>query len=88
MIIIGISEIRRRIIQNFCKKCHNYRKLTNRGKEEIRSADIQIGDILEINQNDRLPADLIVLKSYNDENGSLFIRTDHLDGETDWNILV
>lgn len=86
MIIIGISEIRRRIIQNFCKKCHNYRKLTNRGKEEIRSADIQIGDILEINQNDRLPADLIVLKSYNDENGSLFIRTDQLDGETDWKL--
>ena len=63
-----------------------FRRITSRGKEEIRSADIQIGDILEINQNDRLPADLVVLKSYNDENGNLFIRTDQLDGETDWKL--
>ena len=52
----------------------------------ITSADIQIGDIIEINQNERLPADIIVLKSYIDQNESLFIRTDQLDGETDWKL--
>ena len=29
---------------------------------------------------------MIVLKSYNDANGNLFIRTDQLDGETDWKL--
>ena len=54
-------------------------------KTQIRSADIKVGDLIELQQNNRIPADMIVLKS-NDENGSLFIRTDQLDGETDWKL--
>jgi len=54
-------------------------------KKTIKSADIKVGDLIELNQNNRIPADMVVLKSQ-DENGSLFIRTDQLDGETDWKL--
>jgi len=62
-----------------------YYKLIGEIRSEIRSEDIKIGDILELNQNERVPADLILLKSYEEE-GSVFIRTDQLDGETDWKL--
>lgn len=46
---------------------------------------MQIGDFLEIRKNERIPADMIVLSS-KEESGTLFIRTDQLDGETDWKL--
>lgn len=36
-------------------------------------------------QNQRIPADLILLRT-TDKSGSCFIRTDQLDGETDWKL--
>ena len=42
-----------------------------------------MGDIVIINAGDRVPADLLTLYSDN-EQGTLFIKTDQLDGETDW----
>jgi phospholipid-translocating ATPase len=41
--------------------------------------------LIEINQNERIPADMIVIKSA-ELSGSIFIRTDQLDGETDWKL--
>lgn len=38
--------------------------------------------IIELNANDRVPADIVVL--WGSEN--LFVRTDQLDGETDWKL--
>ena len=38
-----------------------------------------------INAGDRVPADLLTLYSDN-EQGTLFIKTDQLDGETDWKL--
>ena len=51
------------------------------------SSNLQIGDIIELKKDERVPADIIVLKTFNesDENQS-FIRTDQLDGETDWKL--
>jgi phospholipid-translocating ATPase len=46
---------------------------------------VKIGDFLEIKKDERIPADMIVLKS-SGESGTLFIRTDQLDGETDWKL--
>lgn len=60
-------------------------KITEKGKKEIKARDIKVGDIIELNQNERAPADLIVLKSY-EEGPGVFIRTDQLDGETDWKL--
>jgi len=54
-------------------------------RRPIKSQDIKIGDIIEINQNQRIPADMIILKTF-DESGTVFIRTDQLDGETDWKL--
>lgn len=42
-----------------------------------------MGDVIEIQANQRIPADCLLL--YN-KDGSVFIRTDQLDGETDWKL--
>ena len=51
------------------------------------ASDLLIGDIIEIKKDMRIPADIIVLKTYNESNDNqAFIRTDQLDGETDWKL--
>ena len=56
-------------------------------KVQKKAADLQIGDIIELNKDNRIPADIIVLKTFNDtEDNQAFIRTDQLDGETDWKL--
>ncbi|CUV04596.1 unnamed protein product [Cryptosporidium hominis] len=62
-----------------------YRKITRNGIQEIRSSDIKVGDLIEINTNDRIPADILFLRT-NDPTGTVFVRTDQLDGETDWKV--
>ena len=95
----------------------------------VKSKDLKVGDILKIGKDQRVPADLIILKSYTTESsaaiyqpsepsrtateplvdsadalavaslptisnpsadgdgvGETFIRTDQLDGETDWKL--
>ena len=105
----------------------------------VKSKDIKVGDVLKLKKNDRVPADVVILKSYMAEssavpltvlerpqekqpdllfeqgesddpeasamtdaeatenakqpavadeggNGETFIRTDQLDGETDWKL--
>ena len=52
-----------------------------------KAADLNIGDIIELKKDSRVPADIIVLKTYNEsEENQAFIRTDQLDGETDWKL--
>ena len=53
------------------------------GNKKIFSKDIQIGDLIEINKGQRIPADILIIKSY-DKN--IYIKTDQLDGETDWKL--
>lgn len=50
---------------------------------QVRSKDIKVGMIIKINHNERLPADMVLLKTA-EEQSSIFLRTDQLDGETDW----
>jgi phospholipid-translocating ATPase len=82
-----LDEIKR---YNQDKKTNNeiYTKFVfeNKGfkKVNIKSKDIKIGDILELKQNQRAPCDLIILN--NSESNNLYIRTEQLDGETDWKI--
>jgi len=63
-----------------------YNKITLEGKKTIKSRDIKIGDVIEIHQNEKVPADMIILKSFEESSGGVFIRTDQLDGETDWKL--
>jgi phospholipid-translocating ATPase len=44
-----------------------------------------VGDVVKIEGGDRVPADMITLYSENDQ-GTLFLKTDQLDGETDWKL--
>ena len=56
-------------------------------KIDKKAAELQIGDIIELNKDNRVPADIIVLKTFNEsEENQAFIRTDQLDGETDWKL--
>jgi phospholipid-translocating ATPase len=73
-----------------------------------KSRDIRVGDILKLSKDQRLPADVVILKTVpNDVGltlpdldtsnssasethlpGETFIRTDQLDGETDWKLRI
>ena len=53
--------------------------------EPIKSKDMKVGDIIKVKQNQRVPADLILFHT-TEKTGSVFIKTDQLDGETDWKL--
>lgn len=49
------------------------------------SSALQVGDVVMVNRDERVPADLVLLRT-SDRSGGTFIRTDQLDGETDWKL--
>ncbi|OIR57176.1 MAG: phospholipid-translocating P-type ATPase [Amphiamblys sp. WSBS2006] len=53
----------------------------------ITSGEISVGDLVWLEKNSRVPADLVLLKTA-EKTGSTFIKTDQLDGETDWKLRV
>lgn len=55
------------------------------GMVKMKSKDLKIGDIVVLRKGDRIPADMLTLYSDN-EQGTLFLKTDQLDGETDWKL--
>ena len=56
----------------------------SRGKlQRLRSMDIMVGDILFLHDNDEIPADCVLLKS-SDAEGTAYIQTTNLDGESDF----
>ncbi|XP_076337091.1 putative phospholipid-transporting ATPase IIB isoform X2 [Tachypleus tridentatus] len=62
-----------------------YKKLTKQGVLLIPSSDIKVSDLLIVEKDQRVPADLVFLRT-TEKNGACFIRTDQLDGETDWKL--
>ncbi|KAM5222127.1 putative phospholipid-transporting ATPase IIB isoform 2-T2 [Ctenodactylus gundi] len=64
-----------------------YSKLTVRGKVQVKSSDIRVGDLIVVEKNQRIPSDMVFLRT-SEKAGSCFIRTDQLDGETDWKLKV
>ena len=44
-----------------------------------------MGDVIKVSHNERVPADLLLLHT-TEKTGAVFIRTDQLDGETDWKL--
>jgi len=62
-----------------------YTKITGSHREQVSSSKLKVGDIIEVHANQRIPADLILLWT-NEPNGSVFLKTDQLDGETDWKV--
>lgn len=53
----------------------------------IPSKSLKVGDLVRLHKNRRIPADMILLQS-SDSNGESFIKTDQLDGETDWKLRI
>ncbi|WVR03261.1 hypothetical protein IAU60_000252 [Kwoniella sp. DSM 27419] len=51
------------------------------------ASSIKVGDMVLLEKNQRVPADLVLLTT-SEEEGTCFIRTDQLDGETDWKLKV
>ena len=51
----------------------------------LRSCDIKVGDLVKVVKNQRVPADIMLTRT-GDGTGEAFIRTDQLDGETDWKL--
>ena len=62
-----------------------YLRLTPRGKMSVASSDLKIGDIIYVEKGKRVPADMVLLRT-TEQSGACFIRTDQLDGETDWKL--
>lgn len=62
-----------------------YQKLTPNGPLVIPSSKIKVSDLIMVEKDQRVPADMILLKT-TEKNGSCFVRTDQLDGETDWKL--
>ncbi|KAH8403327.1 hypothetical protein KR222_010825 [Zaprionus bogoriensis] len=63
-----------------------YKRLSathSNGYEMVPSSKLKVGDVIVVEKNERVPADLILLRT-SDRSGSVFVRTDQLDGETDW----
>lgn len=51
--------------------------------KELKCSSIRVGDIIKVNHSERVPCDMILIKT-TDKSGGIFIKTDQLDGETDW----
>ena len=71
----------------FIKNKKNKNSIKELKKIKKSYSNLKIGDIIELNKDEKVPADIIVLKTFNEsEDSNTFIRTDQLDGETDWKL--
>ena len=48
---------------------------------------LRVGDLVRLHKDVRIPADMILLQS-SENTGEVFIKTDQLDGETDWKLRI
>ncbi|KAK7086285.1 ATP synthase subunit 9 [Halocaridina rubra] len=85
MIREAVDDVRRRQRDNEVNQ-QRYKKLTSHGGQRtISSANIKVGDLIFVEKDQRVPADMVFLRT-TETNGACFIRTDQLDGETDWKL--
>ncbi|KIM37884.1 hypothetical protein M413DRAFT_448154 [Hebeloma cylindrosporum] len=60
---------------------------THANTRSVPSSYLRVGDLVHLEKNQRVPADLVLLRT-SEASGTCFIRTDQLDGETDWKLRV
>ncbi|KAK0477044.1 hypothetical protein IW261DRAFT_1488351 [Armillaria novae-zelandiae] len=66
---------------------HNTYLDTHANTRSVPSSSLRVGDLVRLEKNQRVPADMVLLHT-SDASGTCFIRTDQLDGETDWKLRV
>ncbi|AFZ79835.1 uncharacterized protein BEWA_026840 [Theileria equi strain WA] len=79
------SDDYKRFLRDREANSQKYEILSKDGLIEVNAENIQLGSIIKLRKDQRVPADLILLRT-SEANGSSFIRTDQLDGETDWKL--
>ena len=62
-----------------------YEVMDQNNMKAITSENMKVGNIIKVKQGQRVPADLILYYT-TEKTGSVFIKTDQLDGETDWKL--
>ena len=62
-----------------------YSIVSEKGLSGVRSAELEVGQVIQIQANQRVPADVVLLHGLENQ-GNVFVRTDQLDGETDWKL--
>jgi phospholipid-translocating ATPase len=60
---------------------------THANTRSVPSSALRVGDLVHLEKNQRVPADMVLLHT-SEVSGTCFIRTDQLDGETDWKLRV
>lgn len=55
------------------------------GQIHTKAQDLKVGNLVKLHKDQRIPADMILVQS-SETTGESFIRTDQLDGETDWKL--
>ncbi len=90
--VLGVTLIKeayddiKRAIRDSEINNEKYGKLEGDGRVgEAASADIKVGDVIQVKEGQRVPADLVLLYTTG-KTGTTFIKTDQLDGETDWKL--
>ncbi|KRZ40142.1 putative phospholipid-transporting ATPase IIB, partial [Trichinella pseudospiralis] len=64
-----------------------YQVLLPGGREEVKSSQLVVGDIINVYKNQRIPADIVLIRTL-EKTGTCFVRTDQFDGETDWKLRI
>lgn len=77
----------KRFLRDKEANAQKYIKVTEKGTKVIASSEIHVGDLIIVEKNQRVPADMVFLRT-TDKSGTCFVRTDQLDGETDWKLRI
>lgn len=80
----GVDDFRR-FLRDREVNGQKYKKLTQAGVVTVESAKIKVGDLIIVEKDQRVPADMVLVRT-SEKAGTCFIRTDQLDGETDWKL--
>uniref|UniRef100_A0A8D8VQQ7 Phospholipid-transporting ATPase n=1 Tax=Cacopsylla melanoneura TaxID=428564 RepID=A0A8D8VQQ7_9HEMI len=55
--------------------------------ELVAASKLKVGDLIYVEKDQRVPADIVLLRT-TEKSGACFVRTDQLDGETDWKLRI